>query len=604
MRALRLFHFDIPTWGNFGDKALFPVVRDAFRVLGGADTALQGGADTALLDGTGSGRAEPRFMFTSAAALRREVDEAAVERINATADAVVIGGGGLFLQDTNPNHLSGWQWKISPEALAALEVPLIVYALGDNRFPGQRDFDELMRTHVGQVLDRSVFFGLRNTGSMATMGQLLGERDRIAFQPCPTTILDHLYAPLAGRRPDPTERTVAIQMLVHPRQIAAGYDAEAIHAATVTAARILVDRGWRVLSTPFHPDDAEVSRRLIAEVPGAEEVRLYGHDVGFFTGIELLSSVPYVLGGRGHAQMIPFGLGAIPISVDLHAKLGYFAADIGHPELVVPVEPEGMEADSAGGGAVGRAEALAERMVAAVEDAYASGSDLQADLADTRARFAEVTAENLAAISRSLRPRSGVGTHPAGDGGVRTSLADDGFVPPPATEDGRDDTSSTGVELRVWEDIRAEEFHVAAVCESEEVAAGQARDLVRTRRELAQARRELAQARREHQNAVSERASLQELSEDRLRQVEGERDEARTVLDRARDELTYLGQKITRGEQEKATLTGELARSAEALAAERNRAAGEEARVLAGKIRHGLQWRARRLARRLRNLGG
>src|SRR5699024_5894770 len=90
MRALRLFHFDIPTWGNFGDKVLFPVVRDAFRVLGGedsalvagADSALQGGADTACLDGEGSNRAEPRFTFTSAAALRREVDEAAVERIN------------------------------------------------------------------------------------------------------------------------------------------------------------------------------------------------------------------------------------------------------------------------------------------------------------------------------------------------------------------------------------------------------------------------------------------------------------------------------------------------------------------------------------------
>jgi len=82
MGALRLFHFDIPTWGNFGDKVLFPVVRDAFRVLGGADSALLGGADSA--------RAEPKFTFTSAAALRREVDEAAVERINATADAVVI----------------------------------------------------------------------------------------------------------------------------------------------------------------------------------------------------------------------------------------------------------------------------------------------------------------------------------------------------------------------------------------------------------------------------------------------------------------------------------------------------------------------------------
>ena len=71
MQSLRLFHFDIPTWGNFGDKALFPVVRDAFRALGGTD----------------SKRGEPNFTFASAAALRREVDEAAVARINATADA-------------------------------------------------------------------------------------------------------------------------------------------------------------------------------------------------------------------------------------------------------------------------------------------------------------------------------------------------------------------------------------------------------------------------------------------------------------------------------------------------------------------------------------
>src|SRR5699024_8375828 len=101
---------------------------------------------------------------------------------------------------------------------------------------------------------------------------------------------------------------------------------------------------------------------------------------------------------------------------------------------------------------------------------------------------------------------------------------------------------------------------------------------------------------REHRAAVAERAALQEVSEERLRLVEGERDEARTAADRARDELRHL-------EQENTTLTGELARSAEVLAAERNRTAGEEARVLAGKLRHGLQWRARRLARRLRHLG-
>ncbi|MBP0645265.1 hypothetical protein J8J17_26090, partial [Mycobacterium tuberculosis] len=80
------------------------------------------------------------------------------EEQSPAADAVVIGGGGLFLQDTNPNRLSGWQWKISAETLAGIEVPLIVYAVGDNRFPGQPEFDDLLRTHVEQVREQSVFF--------------------------------------------------------------------------------------------------------------------------------------------------------------------------------------------------------------------------------------------------------------------------------------------------------------------------------------------------------------------------------------------------------------------------------------------------------------
>ncbi|SDS26645.1 Polysaccharide pyruvyl transferase family protein WcaK [Brevibacterium siliguriense] len=588
MRSLRLFHFDIPTWGNFGDKALFPVVRDAFRVLGGTDGV--------------SG--EPNFTFASAAALRREVDEAAVARINATADAVVIGGGGLFLQDTNPNRLSGWQWKISTEALGALEVPLIVYALGDNRFPGQPEFDDLMRSHVSQVLDQSAFFGLRNTGSMSTIGALLGRQDRIAFQPCPTTILDHLYAPLAGRRPDPKQKTVAIQMLVHPRQIAAGFDADTIHEATVRAARILVAQGWRVLSTPFHPDDAQVSRRIVAEVAGVEAVRLYGHDVGFFSGVEFFSSVPYVLGGRGHAQMIPFGVGSIPISVDLHAKLGYFATDIGHPEFVVPVGADGMSADAAeaahsdgdrfeaaegvssDGDRVEAADALADRMVAALEDAYSRGPDLQVDLAETRARFADITADNLEGISDSVCSHVGAGS-------VGSPMAGSGELPDTDSSDPPSDDGpqrGTAIErrtgesrLRLAEDILAEEFHVAAIAESEEVAAQQTRALAR-------ADRELIRSRRDHDRTMGE---IQARTETRLNALESERDDALAEAERQRSESEERDKRI-------AQLSDEAARNARDLEAANSRTAREEARVLADKVRHGIRWRLRRLKRHFR----
>lgn len=553
-----MFHFDIPTWGNYGDKALFPVVRDAFRVFGGAEGTLD---------------------FTSAAALRREVDAKLVERINASADAVVIGGGGLFLQDTNPNRLSGWQWKISAEVLAALEVPLIVYALGDNRFPGQPEFDELMRGHVGQVLEQSVFFGLRNSGSIATMSQLLGPAaaESIRFQPCPTTIAGALYEPLVDRRPDPAQKVIAIQMLVHPRQVAAGFDAEVIHRATIEAARMLVGTGWTVLSTPFHPDDAEVSRLLTAQVPEVEEVRLYGHDIGFFSGFERFSSIPYVLGGRGHAQMIPFGVGSIPLSLGLHAKLGYFAHDIGHPELVIPTAPEGT-ATSAGGVSGGvvdwaegaeaadraeateaahraeavnerettparRAQSLAVRIVEAVESAYARGPELQEHFADVRTDSVRTTRDNHAMIQDALLPSSGSANPPR---------------------------------LRSAENIRAEEFHCAAVAEAEEFSAVQTREVSRIRRE-----------------------HRQKLDEER-----GRADETRRRSETARKELSARVDELN---AEKDELAGEaeklrirLDEASDRLTAVEGRNAAEEAKVFANKAGQALTWRARRLVRRFR----
>ncbi|AZT98230.1 polysaccharide pyruvyl transferase family protein [Brevibacterium aurantiacum] len=576
MPNLKLFHFDIPTWGNYGDKALYPVVRDAFRVLSG------GGADGGRAGGTGrSGNSGGRVDFTSAAALRREVDTALVERINSSADAVVIGGGGLFLQDTNPNRLSGWQWKISAEALAAIEVPLIIYALGDNRFPGQPEFDELMRTHVSQVLDQSVFFGLRNTGSIETMSRFLGagessnsKTDSIRFQPCPTTIAGLLYEPLIDRRPDPSQKVLAIQMLVHPRQQAAGYDAEVIHQATIEAARTLVAKEWTILSVPFHPDDAEVSRQLVAEVPEIEEVRLYGSDVGFFAGFDLFAKIPYVLGGRGHAQMIPFGVGSIPISLDLHAKLGYFAHDIDHPEFVVPVGPEGMAAESASadsdgtgvsGGTVSgdvarRVHALAQRIVDTIEHAYAQGNDLQDDLASTRQKLFDITAENHADILEALQPAS---------------------VP------GR---LGTDVDPRTDSDIRAEEFHLAAVAEAEEFSTAQTRELSKTRREHKQ---KLESADTQRKDLEADRKNLR----DDLKQKETQLERQSAELDVQTTELDARTAEKNRHAGEAAGLRSQLEKSEAQLRSVNDRTAAAEAKVLIEKTAHGLAWRARRIKR-------
>ncbi|WP_350269447.1 hypothetical protein AAFP32_12760 [Brevibacterium sp. CBA3109] len=598
MPDLKLFHFDIPTWGNYGDKALFPVVRDAFRMLGsgGAD----GVSSTSGRAGGGMWQSGNEVDFTSAAALRREVDLALVERINSAADAVVIGGGGLFPQDTNPNRLSGWQWKISAEALAAIEVPLIIYALGDNRFPGQPEFDERMHSHVSRVLDQSVFFGLRNTGSMRTMSRFLGvdgsydrrlpnqalaagqasesqvgtisRSEAIRFQPCPTTIAGLLYEPLIDRRPDPSQKVLAIQMLVHPRQQAAGFDAEVIHQATIEAARMLVAKDWTILSVPFHPDDAEVSRQLLAEVPEVEEVRLHGPNVGFFAGFDLFASIPYVLGGRGHAQMIPFGVGSIPISLDLHAKLGYFAEDIGHPEFVVPVAPEGMADESDIGSETGcetarRALTLAQRIVDTVERAYAQGNDLQCELLSTRQDLFDLTRDNHEVIHDLLRP----GSRPASTETTAGQL--------PGSE-----------KLRTSVDIRAEEFHLAAVAEAEEFSAAQTRDLTKVRREH---KKKLESLATHSKGLETERENLRA----ELNHKESQLERQSAELDARTTELDAQTAERNRHAVAAAGLGKQLDETKALLRSVNDRTATAEAKVLIDKTAHGLTWRARRIKR-------
>ena len=53
------------------------------------------------------------------------------------------------------------------------------------------------------------------------------------------------------------------------------------------------------------------------------------------------SEYRYILGTRGHAQMVPFGMGSIPVSLLVHHKTGYFARDLGQAaklsRLAVPV---------------------------------------------------------------------------------------------------------------------------------------------------------------------------------------------------------------------------------------------------------------------------
>ncbi len=364
-RKLRLFHFDIKTLGNYGDTLLFEAVRQVFH-------------------GFGDGR---YFEVTDARPLRDPVGPALVRHINEHADAVVVGGGGLFLRDTNPGSRSGWQWNISVNLLRQIEKPLIIFGVGNNRFIDQEDFDPPFVEHLNQVVEQSVFFGLRNTGSMETIRPYLrpANRDRVEFQPCPTTLSSALFPDLW--RPElPDERRIALQMIVGKRQERAGFSADAIYADVLEVARRLKGDGWTIESAPHARADLGFAARAAEAGLVAAEVRLFHDPDGVYKGVEYFAGLPFILGTRGHAQMVPFGMGSIPLSLLVHHKTGYFARDIGHPELTVDPRQDGF----------------VDRLHAAVNEAAEQRVALREELALVRTGFLDQTLDNLATIYRRI----------------------------------------------------------------------------------------------------------------------------------------------------------------------------------------------------------
>jgi len=249
-RALRLLHFDIKGLTNFGDTVLFDGVRQLFNGFGG------GGL----------------FEMLDTYSLHRLTGPTIIDQINDSFDAVVVGGGGLFLRDTNVNENSGWQWDIPMEMLDRLRKPLIVFAVGYNRFPGQDDFDPIFGTHVTQCIRQSCFFGLRNQGSIEAVRRYVPAdlHDRIEHQPCPTTMAAELYPDLAlagaaRRRDESDEPRLGVELMVDRRMVEAGYDFGRLFDRHAEVLRTLQETDqWRLDCVAHMANERHVADELIA----------------------------------------------------------------------------------------------------------------------------------------------------------------------------------------------------------------------------------------------------------------------------------------------------------------------------------------------------
>ena len=221
---------------------------------------------------------------------------------------------------------------------------------------------------------------------METIKQYLPEelRHRVAYQPCPTTLADRLYPDLA--KPASDERVIGVQQIVGKRQQRARFSPDEVGRRSITVLRRLKADGWLVHGIPFARADDPFDQRLDQAGLRDRHTQLYGGRDALFRGVELFPSVPVMFGTRGHAQMVPFGMGSLPVSAMVHDKLRYFAEDIGRAHWVVDPRDADFE----------------DRLYRVIHQAFENRAAERVDLDLRRSEFFALTLANVAEIYRSI----------------------------------------------------------------------------------------------------------------------------------------------------------------------------------------------------------
>ena len=313
------------------------------------------------------------------------VTEDTLHRINESM-GLWIGGGGYFLPDTNENAISGWQWAIPSEMLARIQVPVYVFSVGYNYFPGQEP-NQLFRDSLNALAEKSSFFGLRNMGSVKAVRNMLDSdalRNKVQYQPCTTTLIRKLYEHLPEKR---DHQSVAVNMAFDRENLRFGEHEERILKEVAKAVAGIEKKGYDIHyvchcwnDDKFLPylKDAKVKYKLV------DLSRQYPDAV-----IRFYQDMDVVIGMRGHAQMIPFGLNCEMISLGTHDKVKWFLEDIGAEDWYVDIAKDCHSIES-------RILEVFERMHEKERD------ETRIRLKDAQEHLWNVTLENLKSIHSSL----------------------------------------------------------------------------------------------------------------------------------------------------------------------------------------------------------
>lgn len=279
---------------------------------------------------------KPLYFVQQELKLNQPITKDIVDYINNYCDMLLVGGGGMIMSGDGFTTESGWQFNISIENLLKIKVPIVVYAIGYNVFPGDDNPTTETLAHLQAVQRKAALFSVRNTGTrdkLVSLGlkppqvvpdpALFAEADTSLKLPGITKKDKLVCINWAGDRVDKRwsggDYGVTISAFVSAlRQVRKVVPYKLLFVNHVST----YDSKWStILGSIFKQHWYSLEDMHPWLYP---EQTTYAP---LITGVYKRADA--AIGMRGHAAMIPFGQGTPTIAFGSHKKSAYFAKDAG-----------------------------------------------------------------------------------------------------------------------------------------------------------------------------------------------------------------------------------------------------------------------------------
>ena len=306
-------------------------------------------------------------------------------------DLVLIGGGGLFLPDTNSNDISGWQWACSNELMDQIKKPLIAFAVGYNYFNGQQP-SALFKKSLRHFAKKVSFFGIRNQRSVNIISDILhsdyslggGVFDGVdlTYQPCPTTFIEK-YTCLPEK-----VKTNSVAFSLGMDRIKRRFDnsVEKVLSEIAKSIKEIYNRGYKIF-IPMHCGVDYNFLEFLYEQHFYDFTIVDMVDMSPLDIIDFYRKMDLVVGSRGHASMIPFGVGAKIISIGGHPKLKAFLEDIDALDWFIDVD---------------EVETISARLLNLFDKLIRDDDDVVKRIHENQNRLYQITADNIQGIKEKV----------------------------------------------------------------------------------------------------------------------------------------------------------------------------------------------------------